>query len=112
MGLLKGITVRLYEKTQTGTDDFNRPVYEETAVDVENVLVAPQTAQGVTDATNLSGKQSVYTLAIPKGDTHTWEDATVEFFDHQWHTTGPCTEGIESMVPLGWHKKVTVERYG
>ena len=39
MGRIKGITVVLYEKTLTGTDDFGAPIYNEAAVEVENVLV-------------------------------------------------------------------------
>jgi hypothetical protein len=112
MGLIKGITIILYEKTQTGTDRFQRPVYEETPIKVKNVLVAPASAEAVTDQTNLTGKKAVYTIAIPKGDTHEWEDRTVEFFGKKWRTSGPVQEGIEDLIPLGWNKKVTVEEYG
>lgn len=110
--MLKGITVLLYEKEQAGVDGFNRPVYTENPVKVENVLVAPASAGDVTGETNLNGKKAVYTLAIPKGDMHEWEDRTVEFFGRKWKTSGPVQEGIEGMIPLGWNKKVTAERYG
>ena len=70
MGRLRGITVTLYEKTQTGTDAFNRPVYTETAVSVDNVLVSPTSTSETLDTVNLTGKKAVYTLAIPKGDAH------------------------------------------
>ena len=63
-------------------------------------------------AENLFGKKAVYTLAIPKGDTHKWEDSVVEFFGHKWKTFGFPIEGIESNIPLDWNKKVMVERYG
>ena len=43
MGSIKGITVTLYEQTQTGTDAFNDPIYTETAINVDNVLVYPST---------------------------------------------------------------------
>lgn len=112
MAMLKGIKILLYEKEQTGVDGFNRPVYTENPVEVENVLVAPASAEDVTDRTNLSGKKAVYTLAIPKGDTHEWEDRTVEFFGHKWKTSGPVQEGIEDLIPMGWNKKVMAERYG
>lgn len=112
MALIKGITIILYEKTKTGEDGFNRPIYEEIPVEVKNVLVAPASGEDVTDQTNLNGKKATYTLAIPKGDTHNWEDVTVEFFGKKWKTSGPSLEGIEDLIPLGWNKKVTVERYG
>ena len=69
MGLIKGITIKLYEKTQTGTDGFNRPIYKETPVDIENVLVAPASTDDILAQNNLSGKEAVYSLAIPK-ETH------------------------------------------
>mgnify|MGYP007026726802 FL=1 len=112
MSLIKGITIKLYEKVQTGTDGFNRPIYEEKPVDIENVLVAPASTDDVTAQNNLSGKKAVYSLAIPKGDTHDWENRTVEFFGQKWKTIGIPLEGIENLIPLGWNKKVSVERYG
>ncbi len=110
--MIKGISVTLYERTQTGTDAFNRPIYEETETVVENVLVAPAQEQEVLDTLNLTGRKAVYTLGIPKGDTHNWEDRDVEFFGERWHTIGMPLSGIEDMIPLSWNMKVRVERYG
>lgn len=112
MGILKGTTIRLYDKKQTGTDGFNRPIYEEIPVEIDNVLIAPATTDDVLTQNNLSGKEVVYSLAIPKGDTHVWENRTVEFFGKRWETVGIPLEGIEELIPLGWNKKVTVKRYG
>lgn len=39
MARIKGTTVTLYEETIVGYDGFNDPIYEETPVTVENVLV-------------------------------------------------------------------------
>lgn len=111
MAKLKGITVTLYDKTQTGTDGFGDPVYQETAVDVDNVLVYPTSSTEVLETTNLYGKKAVYTLAIPKGDEHDWEDKKVSFFDEDWRTFGIPTKGIEDNIPLDWNTKVMVERY-
>ena len=112
MSLIKGITINLYEKKQIGTDGFNRPIHEETPVKVDNVLVAPASSDDVTAQNNLSGKKAMYSLAIPKGDTHDWENRTVEFFGQKWETIGIPLEGIEQLIALGWNKKVTVGRYG
>lgn len=112
MALIKGMTILLYEKRKTGEDDFHHPIYEETPVEVQNVLVAPASASDVVNQTDLNGKKAVYTLGIPKGDAHEWEDRTVEFFGQKWHTFGFSTEGMESLIPLSWNKKVMVERYG
>lgn len=111
MAKIKGITVTLYDKTATSTDNFGDPVYTETEASVDNVLVYPTAATEVLELTNLYGKKAVYTLAIPKGDTHTWQDRKVSFFGKDWHTFGIPTEGIEDNIPLDWNMKVTVERY-
>ena len=81
-------------------------------MNVENVLVAPVNSNEVTSNTNLVGKKAVYTLALPKGDSHNWENSRVDFFGESWKTVGFPTGGIEELIPLGWNKKVTVERYG
>ena len=108
---LKGITVKLYQKIQTGTDGFGKPTYEETAVEVENVLVAPTLSDDVVNVNDLTGKKAVYTLAIPKGDTHVWTDRKVTFFGQDWRTFGEPIQGIEENIPLSWNVKVMVEHY-
>lgn len=109
---MKGITVTLYERTAGDPDAFNRPTYTETVVQISNVLVSPATQGGeeVLDALDLTGRSAVYTLAIPKGDTHTWEGNRVEFFGESWNVIGMPTQGIEELIPLAWNKKVQVER--
>ena len=108
---MKGITIQLCVKTEVGRDAINSPVYEEEWVDVDNVLVAPVSSQDATDMLDLYGKKAVYTLGIPKGDTHVWEDCKVRFFGATWSSIGFPQEGIEDLIPLSWNRKVTVERY-
>ena len=109
---MRGITVTLYNRTSDSTDEFNRPIYTETAIAVDNVLVGQPTTDEITDTLNLTGKKLAYVLAIPKGDTNTWTDRTVEFFGEKFRTIGEPTMGIEHLIPLSWNKKVRVERYG
>ena len=111
MALIKGITVTLYEKQKTGEDAFGAPIYEETAVEVPNVLVSPAGSQEIQDAINLYGKKAIYTMAIPKGDEHDWEEKRVSFFGEDFRTFGIPLVGIECDIPLDWNKKVTVERF-
>lgn len=108
---MKGITVTLYEVTQSGTNAFNEPVFTETPVEVANVLVAPASENEILSATNLYGRKVVYTLGIPKGDAHNWENRKVSFFGETFQTFGIPTKGIEHLVPTAWNKKVMVERY-
>ena len=112
MGRISGITVTLYDRVQTGIDGFNNPVYTETAEAVDNVLVAPMSSTELLEMFNLTGRRAVYQLGIPKGDTHDWSAGKkVRFFDADWRIIAIPTEGIESMIPLDWNRKVQVERY-
>lgn len=111
MALIKGISVKLFEQVKKGTDPFNHPVYEETSIIVDNVLVSPSTSTDIVNSQDLYGKKAVYTLAIPKSDTHDWENKRIVFFNQEWHSFGFVTQGIEDNIPLEWNKKVMVERY-
>src|SRR5690606_22121565 len=111
MAIIKGITVTLINKKEVGRDPFDRPIYEDVEIEVDNVLVSPVSTEDIVHTLELTGKKDVYTLAIPKGDTNNWEDAEVIFFGKRWRTFGMVTEGIEHLIPLDWNKKVMVERY-
>lgn len=108
---MHGISIILYEKTEAGTDPFGKPIYTEAPLVVENVLIGEPSSEDIVDALNLYGKRVAYTLGIPKGDMHTWEDSTVEFFGQRFRTIGFPTQGIEELIPLAWGKNVQVERY-
>ncbi|EGS34231.1 hypothetical protein HMPREF9489_0592 [Finegoldia magna SY403409CC001050417] len=95
---------------KTGTDPFGADVVTEKATVVDNVLVAPLNSDELVNELNLTGRRISYILGIPKGDSHNWENAIVEFFDDRFKTVGSPTQGIEDMIPLQWNKKVKVER--
>lgn len=109
--MIKGITVILVDKINDGVDPFGAPIYRDVEIPVNNVLVTPSTTDDMVNQLNLTGKKAVYTLAIPKGDEHNWEDKEVKFFGQTWRTFGFVTQGIEHLIPLDWNKKVMVERY-
>ena len=111
MGKLRGITIQLIDKQKTGVDGFGKPVYEDVAIDVDNVLIGEPSTEDITDTYNLTGKHLAYTLAIPKGDTHNWINRKVSFFGDTFMTIGEPTQGIEDLIPLSWNRKVKVERY-
>ena len=109
---LKGETVILIRKTQTGEDPFGRPVYKETETEVANVLVGLPEAQDVTDEINLSGKRIAYVLGIPKGDANKWHDTEVIIRGKRFRTIGKPVYGTPENMPRWWGGKVSVERYG
>lgn len=112
MRMIKGITVTLIDNVETGKDPFGNPIYEDKEIEVNNVLVSPTSSDDIVNQLTLTGKKAIYTLAIPKEDTHDWEDKKVRFFGKTWRTFGEPLEGIEELIPLDWNKKVTVEYYG
>lgn len=109
--MIKGVTVTLYSKEQTGTDPFGAPVYEEAPDEVKNVLISPVSAEDMVNELSMTGKHIVYLLNIPKGDTHDWTDRRVDFFGEKWKTVGAAQEYMEAMTPTAWNKKVNVERF-
>lgn len=112
MGMIKGITVTLIDNLETGKDPFGNPIYEDKEIEVNNVLVSPTLSDDIVNQLTLTGKKAIYTLAIPKEDTHDWENKKVRFFGKTWRTFGEPLEGIEELIPLDWNKKVMVEHYG
>lgn len=111
MAIIKGITITLYERVETGKDLLNHSTYKTKPVQVSNVLVAPASASDIPTSTEADRRKATYQLAVPKGDKHNWNNADVELFGAKWHTVGLPIEGIEDNIPLDWNKKVTVERY-
>lgn len=109
---MKGTTVQLVVKTQSGTDAFGAPVYTEELVSVADVLVGSPTSDDVTNTLNLYGKKIEYVLGIPKGDTHSWIDAEVVIWGERFRTVGYPTTGEQENIPLRWGQNVKVERYG
>ncbi|MCR8969276.1 hypothetical protein [Facklamia sp. 7083-14-GEN3] len=110
MGKIKGIPIVLLDKIEVGKDPLGKTIYEDQKITVENVIVAPTSADDITTQINLTGRKAVYTLGIPKEDTHDWENKEVIFFGKRWRTFGIPLEGIEDLIPLEWNKKVMVER--
>lgn len=76
--MIKGIPVKLYERTASGTDTFGHPIYTETPVTVEDVLVAPASTTEVLDMLNITGKKQ----------------STISQFQKEIRTTGKTVEWI------------------
>lgn len=113
-GRLHGITIQIYKRTQDGTDDFGRPIYSETAVNVNDVLVGQPAATEILEIQNLTGKKITYWLGIPKGDTNDWENVKVVLpapFSGTFKTVSFPQTGIQDLIPLQWGKNIAVERY-
>lgn len=109
---MKGTTVQLVVKTQTGTDEFGAPVYEESLETVSDVLIGQPSTNDLADSIDLDGKRIDYVLGIPKGDTHNWVDTEIIFFGQRFKTVGYPQTGIQENIPLRWGQNVKVVHYG
>lgn len=61
---MTGTEVTIIRRTQTGSDDFNMPVYEETTETVENCLVCPVSTD-VLDENRPEGFELIYRVVFP-----------------------------------------------
>ena len=109
---MKTTTVQLGVKTQTGSDPFGVPTYSYSFIDVPGVLVGLPSVDERLSTLNLTGKHIAYTLGIPKGDDHNWNDTEVIIWGEKFRTIGFPETGIQENIPLRWGQNVKVERYG
>lgn len=111
--MIRGETVVLIEKTQTGVDPMGTPIYEETEAVVDDVCVGSPAADPVTETNDLDGKRCAFVLGIPKGDTHNWSDTVVYIRGEKYKTYGPPLIQTEANVParIPWNTQIKVEHY-
>lgn len=109
---MKGTTVQLVKKTQSGIDALGNPIYTTELIDVDDVLVGTPTSDEVIGTLKLYGKRIAYTLGIPKGDSHVWVDTDVYIWGDKYRTIGYPVTGEQANIPLRWGQNVRVERYG
>ncbi len=109
--MIRGMTIQIVVKTQTGTDPFGAPIYSETEQDVNDVLVGQPTTEDYATTLQLTGKHIAYVLGIPKGDTHDWVNTDVIIWGERFRTIGLPQTGIQDNIPLQWGQNVKVERY-
>lgn len=109
---MRGESVVLINREAVGTDPFGVTIYEEHPEIVEDVLIGQPSADDIVSSVQIYGKVARYSLGIPKGDTHIWEDREVEFYGHRFKTFGYLVEGDPLKIPLRWKGYIQVERYG
>lgn len=106
-----GQTITLINKKQIGIDEFNQPVYADEEIQVDNVLYTTNLTDDIISTTNLVGKKDVHLIAIPKGDTHIWENQIVIIEGKKYHIFTPAKKGIEALVPSPWNAQYLCESY-
>lgn len=109
--MIKGKTIILLNKVQKGVDAFNRPIYDEEAIEVENCLYMPASITDRVETLNLTGRRVEYTVSVPKGDDHNWENQVIIINGRKYKVFTPVEETIDELTPLRWNKKFKVEAY-
>lgn len=110
--MIKGETIILIDKVNTGVDPFGTATYTESEISVDNVIIGSPNLDSVVSDLQLYGKKLTYILGIPKGDAHDWTDKEVIIRGERFRTYGfPLTQTPEN-VPGKWNTQVKVEKYG
>lgn len=109
--LIKGRDITLIEKIVTGEDIFGQPTHSEVEHVVKNVLIVVDEATGIATADGYHGKKQVATIAVPKGDTHHWEDSDVIWNGKRFTIYGLPKTADEYHIPLDWGKVYKAEHY-
>lgn len=108
---MKGTTIQLAVRTQTGVDPFGAPIYETEWEDVPDVLVGNPTTDDINNSINLYGIKIEYMIGIPKGDNHDWVNADIKIWGQPYRTFGTPITGEPENIPLRWGQNVRVMRY-
>lgn len=109
--LIKGEMIYLLDKKEIGKDEFNRPIYSFNKIPVDNVLYMPTSATEQIEQLNLTGRKIEYTVSIPKGDNHSWENQIIIIKGRRYRVCTSVEETIDHLTPLAWNKKFRVEAY-
>lgn len=111
MGRIIGESISVKVNTQTDTDSFGMPVYTESWLTIDNVLVCEPSSSDIENALTEYGARIKYTICLPKGDDNDWHDTEVILPNRGvFHTVGDVIEYTEDNLPLDWNRKVHLEQ--
>ncbi len=108
---LNQTTIQIKTKVQTGTDELNRPIYEETWEEISGCVVGSPTSEDIESEMNLSGKRIAYEVFLPNDDSHTWSGASVMIKDKEYRVIGDVRESFVSFSHIPCNKLISVESY-
>lgn len=108
--MIRGRTVTVVTKVQSGTDRFNDPVFAETSSDVQNVVIQRGESSDL-DATRPEGARVDFTLHFPKtyaGDLRGAEVILYGEFAGRYKVVGEPYPYMVENTPTPWYMPVEV----
>lgn len=107
---MKGETVVVLRREQTGTDAFNEPVYEWTETAVEDVLTSPGPRSDLDDSNRPDGVLVAWTCHFPKAFTGSLRGAQIKVrADVPRAVIGDPQPYMDANTPGRWNRPVELE---
>ena len=107
---MRGETVAVIARTQTGRGPGNTPIWAEAETTVGNVLVAPGPRTDVLDSNRPAGVDVAFTLHFPKTFTGSLRGCRVRVRGEPFHVVGDPRAYQDDPTPGDWNRPVEVER--
>lgn len=107
---MRGETVIVRRKSETGTDPGGNPITETTEEAVENVLTSPGPRDDVDDSQRPEGVTVAWTLHMPKLFTGSLRGAEIKVRDDEFRrVVGSPQRYMSSLTPGPWNMPVELE---
>ena len=107
---MRGETVVVITRTETGRGPGNSPIWTEAEVAVGNVLVAPGARADALDSNRPSGVDVVFTLSFPKAFVGSLRGCRVRVRGEAFDVIGDPRPYQDANTPGDWDRPVEVER--
>ena len=107
---MRGESVIVITRTETGRDGGNAPIYSDSETTVTNGLVAPGTRSDVIDSNRPEGVDVAYNLHFPKTFTGSLRGLRVKVRGEAFHIIGDPQPYQTNLTPGKWNRPVEVER--
>lgn len=107
---MRGETVIVQRREQTGTDAFNEPIYGWTETAVEDVLTSPGSRSDLNDSNRPDGVLVAWTLHMPKSFTGSLRGCLVKVRDDEPRAViGDPQPYMNINTPGRWNRPVELE---
>lgn len=108
--LMIGMTVSFVKRVQTGTDDFNNPVYSQETITIDDCLIAPPTEPiDRVESAALDRDVTVVRVHLPKADDRKVHDSEFEYDGETFRVIGKAVTFMNENTPTRWNRYMRAE---